>query len=72
MEQALEILKIFLFFLFLFVSLKILTASLIEKMFKKSAIWQIQLFIIFMSIIMAYLLSEAIVSLMETTNQLLG
>ena len=72
MEQALEILKIFLFFLFLFVSLKILTASLIEKMFKKSAIWQIQLFIIFMSIIMAYLLSEAFVSLMETTNQLLG
>ena len=72
MGQALEILKIFLFFLFLFISLKILTASLIEKMFKKSAIWQIQLFIIFMSIIMAYLLSEAIVSLMETTNQLLG
>ena len=67
-----DLLRLLLFFVFLFVSLKILTASFIEKMFKKSAIWQIQLFIIFVSIIMAYLLSEAIVSLMETTNQLLG
>ena len=67
-----DLLRLLLFFVFLLVFLKILTASLIEKMFKKSAIWQIQLFIIFVSIIMAYLLSEAIVSLMETTNQLLG
>ena len=67
-----DLLRLLLFFVFLLVSLKILTASLIEKMFKKSAIWQIQLFIIFVGIIMAYLLSEAIVSLMETTDQLLG
>ena len=67
-----DLLRLLLFFVFLFVTLKILTASLIEKMFKKSAIWQIQLFVIFISIIMAYFLSEAIVSLMETTDQLLG
>ena len=67
-----DALRLALFFIFLFVTLKILTATEIERLFKKYAIWQIQLFIIFTCIIMAYLLSEAIVSLMETTFQLLG
>lgn len=67
-----DILRLALFFIFLYINLNILTASNIEKFFKRQAIWQIQLFIIFSSIIMAYLVTEAIVSLMETTFQLLG
>ena len=70
--KVFDVLRLVFFFIFLLVSLGIFTASTIERFFKRNAIWQIQLFIIFSSIIMAYLVSESIVSLMETTFQLLG
>ena len=71
-DSIFSILRLSFFFIFLFVSLNILNATNIERFFRRSTIWQIQLFIIFSSIIMAYLVSESIVSLMETTFQLLG
>ena len=71
-ERLFDLLRLSFFFIFMTVTFKIFMASRIEEMFKKQAIWQIQLFILFLTIIMAYLLSDTLVSLMEMTYGLLG
>ncbi len=65
MEPILAILELILFFIIFPIMFKILMAMHIPQIFKKYAVWQIQLFIIFSSIILAYLFSRAIVHLIE-------
>ena len=65
METLFAILELILFFIIFPISFKILMAIHIPNIFKKYAVWQIQLFIIFMSVIMAYLFTRAIVHLLE-------
>ena len=71
-DSLFNLLRLVFFFIFMSVSFKALMASRIEEMFKKNALWQIQLMTIFLSIIIGYLLSEALVSLMEMTYTLAG
>ena len=64
-EPLLAILEIVLFFILFPVMFKILMVMHIPTMFKKYAVWQIQLFTIFTTIILTYLLTRALIHLIE-------
>ncbi len=54
-----------LFFIILGVSFKALMTMDITKIFQKGAIWQMQITVIFFSIAMAYLVTKALMNLID-------
>ncbi len=71
-ETLLNILEVFLFFIFLGVSFKALMATRIQSMFLRGAIWQIQIITIFLSLALAYLVTKAVIRLIEISTSLVG
>ena len=59
------LMELLLFFIVFPVTFKIFMALDINSWFRKGSVWQIQLFIIFSSIIMAYLFTRSIIHLIE-------
>ena len=71
-ESLFNILESLLFFIFLGLSFKALMASRIPEMFIKGAIWQIQIVTIFMSLALAYLVTQALMRLIEISTSFIG
>lgn len=63
--QILNMLEFILFFIFLGLTLKVLSKSKIPRMFDKGSLWQIKVIIVFFGISLAYLVSTAIIRLMQ-------
>ncbi len=70
--NLINILEVFLFFIFLGVSFKALMATRIQSMFLRGAIWQIQIITIFLSLALAYLVTQAVIRLIEISTSLVG
>jgi uncharacterized membrane protein YwzB len=71
-ESLFNILESLLFFIFLGLSFKALMASRIPEMFIKGAIWQIQIVTIFMSLALAYLVTQSLMRLIEISTSFIG
>ncbi len=71
-ESLFNILESILFFVFLGLSFKALMASRIPEMFIKGAIWQIQIVTIFMSLALAYLVTQSLMRLIEISTSFIG
>jgi uncharacterized membrane protein YwzB len=71
-ESLFNILESLLFFIFLGLSFKALMASRIPEMFIKGAIWQIQIVTIFLSLALAYLVTQALMRLIEISTSFIG
>jgi uncharacterized membrane protein YwzB len=71
-ESLFNILESILFFVFLGLSFKALIASRIPEMFIKGAIWQIQIVTIFLSLALAYLVTQALMRLIEISTSFIG
>jgi len=69
---ALAIFEALLFFVLLAVTFKAVMEIEIAKHFRKGAIWQIQLFTIFLSIGLGYLVLAAVMNLIHITLELFG
>jgi uncharacterized membrane protein YwzB len=70
--NLINILEVFLFFIFLGVSFKALMATRIQSMFLRGAIWQIQIITIFLSLALAYLVTQAVIRLIEISTSFVG
>ena len=70
--QLFNILETIVFFVFLGLSFKALMASRIPEMFIKGAIWQIQIVTIFLSLALAYLVTQSVIRLIEISTSFLG
>ncbi len=64
-ERLVALLELILFFILFPVMFKIIMAMHIPTIFKKYAVWQIQLFTIFTTIILTYLLTRSLIHLIE-------
>jgi len=71
-ESLFNILESLLFFIFLGLSFKALMASRIPEMFIKGAIWQIQIVTIFLSLALAYLVTQSLMRLIEISTSFIG
>jgi uncharacterized membrane protein YwzB len=71
-SNLINILEVFLFFIFLGVSFKALMATRIQSMFLRGAIWQIQIITIFFSLALAYLVTQAVIRLIEISTSFVG
>jgi uncharacterized membrane protein YwzB len=71
-ESLFNILESILFFVFLGLTFKALMASRIPEMFIKGAIWQIQIVTIFLSLALAYLVTQALMRLIEISTSFIG
>jgi uncharacterized membrane protein YwzB len=71
-ESLFNILESLLFFIFLGLSFKALMASRIPEMFIKGAIWQIQIVTIFLSLALSYLVTQALMRLIEISTSFIG
>ena len=71
-ETLINVLEAILFFIFLGLSFKALMASRIPEMFIKGAIWQIQIITIFLSLALAYLVTQSVIRLIEISTSFLG
>jgi len=71
-ESLINILEALFFFIFLGLSFKALMASRIPEIFIKGAIWQIQIITIFLSLAIAYLVTQAVIRLIEISTSYIG
>jgi len=72
LHSLINIFESIIFFVFLGLSFKALMASRIPEMFIKGAIWQIQIVTIFMSLALAYLVTQSLMRLIEISTSFIG